>query len=446
MDGLLLRHFAPATVLVNSDFDVLHFRGRTADYLEHPSGAANLNLLRMAREDLAIDLRAVMTKAVKSDVLIKHKGHLRKEDHLREVLIEVLPFKSGPDGERFFLVLFREPGSALPEPSRSEKGRPDAASPREAREIARLKTELAATRESLQTVIEEQEGSNEELKSANEEAQSGNEELQSTNEELETAKEELQSTNEELTTLNEELQTRNSELGQAINDLTNLLTSINVAILILAEDLTIRRYTPMAERLFNLIPSDLGRRLGEVNRSVLIPALEQTVASVMASLIPVEHDVQDRDGRWYSLRIRPYRTRENRIEGVVILLVDIDQLKRALELMLSTVKEPLLTLGADLKVRKANEAFYRAFHLKPEETENRFLYEAGQGQWNTVDLRNLLEDILPRKKEIRDFPLEASFPEIGKRNLLVNAFRFYDEGWGLQVILMALEDATVGGS
>jgi two-component system CheB/CheR fusion protein len=301
---------------------------------------------------------------------------------------------------------------------------------------------LATTRESLQTIIEEQEANNEELKSANEEIQSSNEELQSTNEELETAKEELQSTNEELTTLNEELQTRNTELGQAINDLTNLLASINIPILMLAEDLTIRRYTPMAERVFNLIPSDLGRRLSDLNRSILIPELDKTVSSVIANLTPIERDVQDRDGHWYSLRVRPYRTRENKIEGVVILLLDIDQLKRALDRVVATAKEPLLTLGADLKLRKANEAFYRAFHLKPEETEGQFIYEIASGQWNTLALRNLLEDVLPKNREIRDFPLEATFPEIGPRKLNVNAYRFHDEGWGLQMILMALEDVT----
>jgi two-component system CheB/CheR fusion protein len=198
----------------------------------------------------------------------------------------------------------------------------------------------------------------------------------------------------------------------------------------------------MAERLFNLIPSDLGRRLTDLNRSILIPDLDNTVTSVITHLTPIERDVQDRDGRWYSLRIRPYRTRENKIEGVVILLVDIDHLKRALDVVLTTAKEPLLTLGADLKVRKANEAFYRKFHMRPEETEGRYLYEAGDGQWNTLDLRRLLEEVLPKSVEIHDFPLEANFPDIGKRKVLINAFRFYDEGWGSQTILMAIEDVT----
>ena len=442
MDKLLLRDFAPAAVLVSSDMEVLHFRGRTGEYLEHSPGAASLNLLRMARESLVIDLRAALTKAIKNDVAVRHSAHIRRDGHLSEVVIEIAPFRAAPDSDRFFLVIFREAGGTAFEPARSGKGHVASTTARETGEITKLRTELATTRESLQTIIEEQEANNEELKSANEEIQSSNEELQSTNEELETAKEELQSTNEELTTLNEELQTRNTELGQAINDLTNLLASINVAILMLSEDLTIRRYTPMAERLFNLIPSDLGRRLSDLNRSILVPDLDQTVTTVISNLAAVERDVQDRDGRWYSLRIRPYRTRENKIEGVVILLVDIDHLKRALDVVLTTAKEPLLTLGADLKVRKANDAFYRRFHMRPENTEGRFLYEAGEGQWNTLELRKLLEDVLPRSKEIRDFPLEATFPELGKRNLHINAFRFYDEGWGLQTILMAIEDVT----
>jgi two-component system, chemotaxis family, CheB/CheR fusion protein len=442
MDKVLLRDFAPAAVLVSSDMEVLHFRGRTGEYLEHSPGAASLNLLRMARESLVIDLRAALTKATKNDIHVRHSAHIRRDDSLCEVLIEVMPFRPAPGSDRFFLIIFRESGSIPYEPARAGKSPSTTATIRESRENTKLRAELATTRESLQTIIEEQEANNEELKSANEEIQSSNEELQSTNEELETAKEELQSTNEELTTLNEELQTRNVELGQAINDLTNLLASINVAILMLSEDLTIRRYTPMAERLFNLIPSDLGRRLSDLNRSILIPDLDQTVTGVITNLTPIERDVQDRDGRWYSLRVRPYRTRENKIEGVVILLVDIDHLKRALDVVLATAKEPLVTLGADLRVRKANDAFYRAFRLRPEQTEGRLLYEASDGQWNTLELRKLLEDVLPKSKEIRDFPLEATFPEIGKRNLLVNALRFYDEGWGLQTILMAIEDVT----
>ena len=154
------------------------------------------------------------------------------------------------------------------------------------------------TRESLQSVVEEQEEKNEELKAANEEIQSSNEELQSTNEELETAKEELQSTNEELMTLNEELQTRNVELSQALNDLTNFLASVNVAMLMLDDALTLRRFTPLAEKLFNLIPSDLGRPLSDLSRSVFVPDLDKSIASVISTPMPIERDVQGPDVHW----------------------------------------------------------------------------------------------------------------------------------------------------
>ncbi len=268
--------------------------------------------------------------------------------------------------------------------------------------------------------------------------------MQSTNEELETAKEELQSTNEELTTLNEELQTRNSELSVALNDFTNLISSIHLPSLILDEDLRIRQYTPMAERLFNMIPSDTGRRLSDLNRPLVVPDLETSIEQVIGTLVPLERDVQDRDGHWYSIRIRPYRTRDNKITGAVIVLVDIDHIRRALDLIISVGKEPFIVLGPDLSVRRANDSFYRHFRLQPAETEGRFIYEVGQGQWNMLKLRELLENILPRKTQIFDYEVEASFPEIGDRCLRLNARRFYDEGWGIQTILLGIEDVTNG--
>ena len=204
--------------------------------------------------------------------------------------------------------------------------------------MERLRKESASTKESLQAIIEEQEATNEEVKSANEEIQSSNEELQSTNEELETAKEELQSANEELTTVNEELQNRNLELTEVNNDLSNLHSSINIPILMLGSDLTLRRYTPPAEKLFNVIPGDIGRRIGDIKPKIMVQDLESKIAEVMDSLNVLEREVQDTEGNWYSLRIRPYRTRENKIEGVVICLLDIGQLKaKADELNQSTV-------------------------------------------------------------------------------------------------------------
>ena len=311
----------------------------------------------------------------------------------------------------------------------------------EERQLTKLRDELAATKESLQAIIEEQDATNEELKSANEEIQSSNEELQSTNEELETAREELQSTNEELTTLNEELQSRNAELGQLNNDLSNLLASVNIAIIMLSTDFKIRRFTPMAEKIFNLIPSDIGRKLSDLSRNIHVPDLNEAINEVIDNLSVIEREVQDKEGRWYSLRIRPYRTRESRIDGVVLILLDIDELRRAIKHIISLSREPLLALTANLKVTSVNDAFCRAFGVTPEQVQGKLVYELGGGSWNIPRLKQLLEDILPAQGEVRDFRLEKDFKEIGKRKLLINARRFYEETRGLQLVLLAIEAA-----
>jgi two-component system CheB/CheR fusion protein len=201
----------------------------------------------------------------------------------------------------------------------------------EAAEIGRLREELATTRESLQAIIEEQEATNEELRSANEEIMSSNEELQSTNEELETAKEELQSTNEELTTLNEELESRNSEMDGVNNDLHNVLSSVNIPMLILGPDLRIRRFTAIAEKMFNLIPTDVGRPVTDIVSKIEVKNLPGLVAEVIDSLTTRDVETQDKEGRWWSVRIRPYKTTDNRIDGAVIALVDIDAVKAGVE-------------------------------------------------------------------------------------------------------------------
>jgi len=309
-------------------------------------------------------------------------------------------------------------------------------------EVARLQEELRSTKESLQTIIQEQEGTNEELKSANEEIQSSNEELQSTNEELETAKEELQSTNEELTTLNEELQNRNVELNHVNNDLNNLLSSVSMPIVMLGNDLTVRRFTPLGERFFNLIPTDVGRRISDINPNIQVSNLDQKVAEVIETLKVHEREIQDRDGRWYSLRIRPYRTSDHKIEGAVILLVDIDEIKRGLDEFVELTKQPLMVLRGDLRVEKANEAFYRTFQTTAKETENSPVYQLGNGQWNNPALRTLLEGVLPEQNRVNDFRVEHAFPRIGKRTMLFSARRLRQSSKGTHLILVSIDDVT----
>jgi two-component system, chemotaxis family, CheB/CheR fusion protein len=447
VDRLILSKWSPAAVVVNGQMDALLFRGQTGKYLEHAPGSASLNLLKMVRESLVLDLRTAMANAIKHDAPVKQESaSLLADEQLRFVTIEVVPFQLTPSSERLFLILFKDGPSnaALAEvesrgASTNVKDRRDS----DRREITKLRQELALSRESHQSIIEEQEATNEELKSANEEIQSSNEELQSTNEELETAKEELQSTNEELTTLNEELQTRNLELSQSNNDLTNLLASVNVAIIMLSNDLTIRRFTPMAERMFNLIPSDVGRRLSDLNRNIVMPDLDASIREVVDSLSSVEREVQDKDGRWYSLRIRPYRTRENKIDGAVILLVDIDEQKRAVELLMSTVKQPLISLYPDLRVKRANDAFYKTFQASADETENHYIYDLGKGHWNIPRLRTLLEHTLTKQQQVDDFEVEAEFPVLGRRKMRLDARSYAEDGKGTKLILLAIKDLSI---
>jgi two-component system CheB/CheR fusion protein len=442
VDRLLLSQYAPSGVVINAKMEVLQFRGHTGAYLEHTPGDASLNLLRLIRQDLLVDVRTVVSRAVKADTTIRKDGiEFNFLGKRRLVSLEVIPFRINPSTERFFLILFNE---ILAEPSKEKSSRGSGTStPDGRREIIRLREELTTTKESLQAIIEEQEATNEELKSANEEIQSSNEELQSTNEELETAKEELQSTNEELTTLNEELQTRNVELSQLNNDLSNLLSSVSMPILMLGNDLTVRRFTPLAERFFNLIPSDVGRRISDINPNVQIANLDKLVSEVIDSLKTQEHDVQDREGRWYSLRIRPYRTTENKIDGAVILLVDVDEIKRGLTEFMALVDQPLLTLRGDLRVQQANDAFHDTFKTTSKDVENKVIYELHDGVWNFAALKNLLEGVLPEKNRVEDFPLSIDLP-FGKKNLHVNARRIYQRSKGTQLTLLAFSESGNG--
>ncbi len=338
-DQVILSRYAPAGVIVNSDLEILQFRGQTSPYLEPSSGKASLNLLKMARVELRLDLRSAIYSAKDQDLPITKDGVEMSKGLL--VKLDVIPLRA--DGERCFLVLFESRSAPIllaPADISSAKPRKEQVTKTDTDiEVVRLTHELEKTKEYLRSIIDTQEANNQDLKVAGEEILSSNEELQSTNEELETAKEEIQATNEELGTINDELRSRNIQLHQVNNDMQNLLSSVNIAILMLSGDLRIRRFTPMAEQSFNLIPSDVGRPFSDIQVNLDILHIRDLVTSVIDTLIPYEQDVQDHSGNWFSLRIRPYRTTDNHIDGVVISLFDIDQLKRnAIELETSRNK------------------------------------------------------------------------------------------------------------
>ena len=326
-DRIVLSQYAPAGLVVDENLHILHFRGQSSPYLSPSPGQASLGLLRMVRPEFAVELRTALHHAKKQEIAVRKEGiRIEREGRLWDVCLEVVPIKSDL-GERFFLVLFQE--APAREPAGPEAGgQAPATFRRRLREDERLRQDLQATKESLQSMIQEQEAINEELKSANEEALSSNEELQSTNEELETAKEELQSTNEELVTVNEQLGNRNFELAQLNDDLTNLIGSVNIPILMLSGDWRIRRFTPQAEILLNLLPGDVGRPIVSLRPNIDVPDLAGLVAEVVDTMSMREREVQDREGRWYSMRVRPYRTMDKKIDGAVMTFIDIDAAKR----------------------------------------------------------------------------------------------------------------------
>jgi len=448
-DRILLMRFSPAGVVINAEMEILQFRGSTGAYLEPPVGKATLNLLKMAREGLMLPLRAAIQKAKKDDLTIRKEDvRVNYNGDSREITLEVIPIKDLTATERCFLVLF-EPVAEINRHKRLA-GRQKAEAPSgkgtdkqqtEIVQAARLQEELSVTREYMQSLIEQHEATNEELQSANEEIQSSNEELQSINEELETAKEELESGNEELTTLNDELHNRNQELATLNDDLSNLFGTVNLPILMLGRDLRIRRFTPQAEKVLSLIATDVGRPVSDFQRNINVPDLEELIVEVIDTVSVREREVQDRNGHWYLMQVRPYRSL-NKIDGAVVVLVDIDDLKNYSQAIVETIREPLIVLDERLQVRTANQAFYQKFQVTPEQTENKFIYDLGNSQWNIPALRRLLEDLLPQNNQFQDFEVEHEFDQIGHRTMLLNARRLELKGGRSQLILLAIEDIT----
>jgi two-component system, chemotaxis family, CheB/CheR fusion protein len=453
-DRLILDRYAPVGVAIDSDMTIVQFRGQTGAYLEPATGTPSFNLFKMAKPELLVGLRAAIHQSKQQHKIIRQEGlQVKIDDGVKTIEIEVIPFKIGVENKQHFLVLFQTSAiNKTPAPMPTNLGRARKSRQTEIdRENTQLKQELATTREYLLANIVEQEATNQALQVANEEILSSNEELQSINEELETSQEELQATNEELRTINEELINRNLELGQLNNDLRNLLSSINIPILMLDGELRIRRFTALAQPIFNLILADLGRPFSDIQPNINIPDLRASIHEVIDTLTTKEQEVQDRAGRWYSLRIRPYRTTDNRIDGVVIGLIDIDSLKRNAKLIeasrdyanaiVETVRHPLLVIDPDLRIIRANQSFYESFNLTPTQTEQQSIFEVGNRVWDLPSLRSLLEIVLNQDRDFQDFEVTQTLTDQGNCTFLLNARTIKDDRQQ-QTILLAIEDIT----
>lgn len=447
LERIILQRYRPACVTVQENGDAVYFSGRIGRYLEPATGSPDSNVINMAREGLRVPLRTALHKAVTThERVVQRQIAVQTNGSVSHVDLTVEPIAEF-QAANLFMIIFEDvaPAAASATPQQVF----DASSEET---IRHLEGELRSAQEHAQAMFEELESSNEELKSANEE-------YQSTNEELETSKEEVQSFNEELETVNAELNRRVTELDHANSDLQNLNASTQIATIFLDAELHIKSFTPAAGAVFRLIPGDVGRPITDLAAQFANADFADDIKEVLRTLAPRERDLPGMRDQHYLVRILPYRTVHNVIEGVVITFTDVTQLKRAERLaeaakqtaqdakayaenVVATVREPLLVLDADLRVQSANQSFYDVFRVPGNETIGRLLYDLGDHQWDIPELRRLLTEILPQKKNLQDFRVDHEFPLIGNRVMLLNAREILQQNGAARLILLAIEDIT----
>ena len=445
-DQVILQQYAPAAVLTNTTGDILYINGRTGRFLEPAAGKANWNVFAMARDGLRTELEGAFRLSLRQEGPVAlHGVRIGVNGGTVYVDVTVRQLDAPAAVKGLVLIVFTDVPARARRKRREVRGGP----PGDCRE---LEQRLRQAEDDLQTTREEMQSSHEELKSTNEELQSANEELQSTNEELTTSKEEMQSLNEELQTVNTELESRVADLSHVNNDMKNLLNSTNVATVFLDDRLNLRWYTAAMTRLVNLLPGDVGRPVTDIASNLIYPDLAGDVREVLRTLAVSEKEVTTRDGLRYEVRVLPYRTLDNRIDGVVITFQDVTA-SRNLELALNdarlyaegiiaTIREPLLVLDGTMRVVSANRSFYELFRVSKDVVEGQVLYTLGNGQWDIPALRDLLESVLPERTAFDDFRVEHLFPTIGRRVLLLNARRLVAESAKRELILLAFEDVT----
>jgi two-component system CheB/CheR fusion protein len=353
VDSLLIAEYAPASLLVNNNLEILVFRGQVNPYLTHEPGTASLNVAKIVQKELRTDVQTIIYRARKENKSLKETIQFKHAGEQKTLTIKVNPIKTVDFDEPFFLVTFQEESSPRKLSHQEVESKSASA---EYKQVQELKEDLESTKQSLQTIIEVQEATNEELRSTMEEAQSSNEELQSTNEELETAKEELQSSNEELQTLNEELKNRNLALGRLNDDLANFQANMDVPVVIVDNDLKIRRFTESALEFLRLSPSDVGRLITGIKLAVHIENLEQTISDVITKLRVVTQEIEFAENHWCEMRVRPYLTAEKKIDGAVLSFINVTEQKKTEQAISNALKKSQRSESEIFALLKASRA------------------------------------------------------------------------------------------
>jgi two-component system CheB/CheR fusion protein len=451
---VLLHSFAPPSVITDEKGTIIYVHGNTGKYLQPAPGQPSNNIIDMAREGLQLDLRyTIQNVAAQKRPFIVKDLQVRTNGGIHGIDLTVRPLTDPETPRELLLISFQD---TVPHQAEKKVTRKRVTGKNESKRMDELEQDLMYTKENLQATIEEMQAANEELKSTNEELQSTNEELQSTNEELETSKEELQSVNEEIITVNAELQAKIGQLMDIQNDMKNLLENVNIGTIFLDEHLAIKRFTRDATKVFRLAASDTGRPLADIRSMIPDVDLISEAQGVLDSLIPREKQVRSVDDQWYLLRIIPYRTLENVIDGVVMTFAEITAIKTLdaevrlardyAQSIVDTVREPLVVLNSKFEVVSASRAFYTTFEVTPEATQGNVLYTLGNRQWDIPKLHELLEKVLPKNRSFDNFEVEHDFPGIGQKKMLLNAREIIENEGAPHLILLAIEVTPVPGN
>lgn len=451
VDKALVQQFAPPSVIVNSRGDIMYIHGLTGNFLQPSPGPPTHNILTMAREGLRMDLLAAIREAAAQDHPVVHKEvQVRTNGGVATVDVRVRKIADPEALRGLLMVNFVEAAAPPHRRRRSKTGQLDAA---DLGRVAELERETQTLRTTLQSTIEEANTTNEELNSTNEELQSANEELQSANEELETAKEEMQSLNEELQTVNGELQSKVAQLSQVNDDMLNLLNSTDIATLFLDNDLCIKRFTPQTKQMFKVIPTDVGRPISDIVSTLRYDRLEADAREVLRTLVFKEMEVATKDGAWYVMRMLPYRTSDNVIDGLVMTFIVITKQKQSeqtrstdvrqyLENLVDSLREALVLLNTDLQVVSATRAFVQTLQVQLQDVVGQSLFALSGGQWNAPRLRQWLEELIAYNTTVEDMAIALTLPDGGRKELLLHAHRIERQGEFPGLILLALEEKS----
>ncbi|GGR38969.1 chemotaxis protein CheB [Deinococcus ruber] len=444
VSSVLLGEYTPPSVLVSARGDIVHVVGRTGPFLELALGRIGTNVLDMARDGLRYELSAALRQVAETQREVVQSGlRIEIDGVYRRLDLIVRPLDLPRLEQPLILIVFQLAPQTAPQETAPDNDRLSV--------IQELERELKYSRGYLQANLEEMEVSVEQLKTTNEELQSTNEELQSTNEELMTSKEELQSLNEELITINAEHQMIITDLAQANDDMKNLLDSAGIATVFLDNDLKIKRFTPRITGVIHLIPSDVGRSITHLVTNLRYDALERDSLEVLRTLTPFETDVQTKDGNWYLMKVAPYRTFDNFIDGVVIVFASITTIKRLerqvqvsalyADEAINAVSAPCIVLDTALRVVSANRAFYQMMHLTAQRARGELLSELmGVGRQVFRSLIPLLREEAPNHGTVKRHVADFDIPFQGRQSIHFSARALTSADGSTDLLLLTLED------